>query len=490
MPVMLSPGYYDREVDFATNVAGVSGMILGMVGGFTKGPVNTRTLVTSGTDFIKKFGKPHRNSYAGLAALQYLAYGNQLWVVRVAKNAATATVKVANDVLTFSAGSPGSWANNLLQVVISGTYIDNTPVNSYFDLSVVYDGVTVETYQKVTLDGDDDNYLVDAVADSSYISVVDANNGTWGELFVSAGTFTFTGGDDGITGITSTEVRAGLDYFANTEDIYINVLCTPGYSEQEVISKAIQLCETRGDCMYLVDPPFGLTEAEVVEWHNGIGGHGTTAAISSSYAALYWPWVKVTDDYNAVNRYVPPSGFIAGVYAYNDSVGEPWFAPAGLRRGKLLAPLDVEINAPLGSRDFMYSGGNAVNPIIKMPQEGIVVWGQRTLQRRSSPTDRVNVRRLLLLVRKAIAMSTKYLVFEPNDIYTWNAWKGMVDPFLAGIQSKRGLYNYKVIMDNTTVTDENIDRNEMPGKVLLQPSKASEMISVDFVLYKTGAKFE
>jgi len=252
----------------------------------------------------------------------------------------------------------------------------------------------------------------------------------------------------------------------------------------------IHICETRGDCMAIIDPPLGLDDQAVVAWHNG--DSGDHQAFNSSYAALYWDWLEVYDAYHGTFRWVPPSGFVAGAYAYNDNVGEAWFAPAGFIRGRLLKAIRTRPNnnPNLGSRDYMYSGGNAVNPIVNFPQDGITIWGQRTLQRRPSATDRVNVRRLLLYVRKAIVRSSRYLVFEQNDVATWLQWKSMIAPFLDNIRSRRGLYDFRVLMDETTVTPEDIDNNRMPGKVLLKPTKAAEFIPIDFVLYKTGVGFE
>lgn len=493
--IMLSPGVYDREVDYSTNVASASSATLGMVGLFNKGKMNTRLLVTSGPDFVRTFGKPMADSYAGLAALQFLSRGNQLWIVRVGDGTEKkATISIPDNAATPNAGikveaaSEGTWANSLLQVKVSD--IDTVSSPKTFTLSVLYDSVEVERFEGVNLVGTDTSgsYLEDAVAKSTYITVDDLNNGTWTN-FLAEATHTLTGGTDGTTSVDAGDVTPGLELFSNPDDVNINILCAPGYSEGAVINKGISICEARGDCMYLVDPPFGLTAQNVVDWHNGEGTYTDHQAYNSSYAALYWPWMYIYDDYNKAYRWTPPSGFVAGTYAFNDSVGEPWFAPAGFNRGRLTAPLAVETSATKGQRDFMYSGGNRVNPIVNFPKEGITIWGQETLQRKSSATDRVNVRRLLLMVRKAIALSTQYLTFEQNDRFTWDLWKGMVEPYLANIKARRGLYDFKVIMDETTVTDTNIDRNEMPGKVLLKPTKTAEMIQIDFVLYSTSAKF-
>ena len=271
------------------------------------------------------------------------------------------------------------------------------------------------------------------------------------------------------------------------DDVDVNILCAPGYSEAAVINKAIQICESRGDCIFIVDAPFGLEPQDVADWHNGASTYKEDhVAFNSSYAAAYWPWLKVYDEYNDRKVWVPPSGLIAGVYAYNDSQAETWFAPAGLNRGRLTGPLAVEYAAGQGDRDMLYSNGNAINPIINIAKEGITVWGQRTLQRKASATDRVNVRRLMNLIRKSITLATRYYVFESNDSQTWTQWKDMVNPYLMDIKNRRGLYNLLVVMDATTVTDEDIDNNRMPGIIYVQPTKSAEIIPISFVVTKTG----
>jgi phage tail sheath protein FI len=180
---------------------------------------------------------------------------------------------------------------------------------------------------------------------------------------------------------------------------------------------------------------------------------------------------------------------MAAVFAHNDTVGEAWFAPAGLRRGRMVSPLAVEISPTPGERDLLYGDGNAINPIVNFAQDGITVWGQRTLQRNSSATDRVNVRRLLLMARRAVATSSAFFNFEQNDEFTWAEWKDMVEPFFASIKARRGLYEYLVVMDGSTVMSHHIDANQMPGQIFIKPTKTAEFIPIDFVLSATGASF-
>jgi phage tail sheath protein FI len=161
---------------------------------------------------------------------------------------------------------------------------------------------------------------------------------------------------------------------------------------------------------------------------------------------------------------------------FTDSVADTWFAPAGFRRGRLTKPIEVEVNLNQGDRDSLYSGGNIINPIVNFPQAGITIFGQRTAQRTPSALDRVNVRRLMIYLRKAVLNSTQSFVFEPNDPFTWEAVRGVIAPLLEDIRSRRGIIDYSVVCDETTNTPVRVDRNELWCKVIVQPTKAAEII--------------
>jgi phage tail sheath protein FI len=256
----------------------------------------------------------------------------------------------------------------------------------------------------------------------------------------------------------------------------------------------IDLCESRADCMAIVDPPSGLTVQQVVDWHNGqLTGHDDylTAAPNSSYAALYWSYVQVYDSYNDQYVWIAPSGPAARTWAYNDSVSEPWFAPAGLIRGNRPGWLDLEHSPSMGERDYMYGyTGHNVNPFVNFFRDGITVWGQKTLQRAPTALDRINVRRMLLYARKVIATAVRYLVFEPNDSITWLRFRMLVEPFLRNIATRRGIFDFRVVCDATTNTPYYIDQNVMRGKLLIKPTKAAEIIEIEFTLLPTGAEFD
>lgn len=301
------------------------------------------------------------------------------------------------------------------------------------------------------------------------------------------------GGDNDEKNINESSVISALNEFNNAESIDINLIAVPDFpGEKVIINKLIQLCEVeRGDTFALVDPPQSLTVQQVVEWHNGDGQWANENALNSSYAALYYPWVQIYNQFTESLQWVPPSVKIVSVYAYSDSVSEVWFAPAGLNRGRLFTTEKTERNLNVNDRDYMYSTmTNAVNPIVNFIADGIVVYGQKTLQRKPSATDRVNVMRLLLYMKKVLATAVKYLLFEPNDELTWILYRQLVEPFVEDIRRRRGLYEFKVVCDHTTTTPYDIDNNTMIGEIWLKPTKAAERIINRFILTSTGADFE
>jgi phage tail sheath protein FI len=210
-------------------------------------------------------------------------------------------------------------------------------------------------------------------------------------------------------------------------------------------------------------------------------------AVDSNMAATYYPWIKTIDLNTNKLISVPPSVLLPGVFAANDRVAAEWFAPAGLNRGGLVGAVSVLNRLTQSEKDTLYEG--KVNPIVQFPGQGIVVFGQKTLQDKPSALDRINVRRLLLTVRKYIASTSRYLVFEQNTSTTRNRFLNIVNPYLESIQQRQGLYAFRVVMDESNNTPDVIDRNILRGAIYLQPTKTAEFIQIDFNILPTGASF-
>ena len=284
------------------------------------------------------------------------------------------------------------------------------------------------------------------------------------------------------TGLTA--YTDALNLLKNQDEYDINLVLLPGLCDnfsnhQATITKAIDVCEDRGDCFVLVDPVgygYSLTDA-------------TTRgdARDTNYASMYWPWVQVPDNQAGTTRWVPPSVVMSGVYAFNDKVAHPWFAPAGLNRGGIDTAIQAERKLTHSNRDDLYESN--INPIATFPGQGIVAWGQKTLQKKPSALDRVNVRRLLIKLKKFIASTSRFLVFEQNTSATRNRFLNIVNPYLEQVQSNSGLNAFKVIMDDTNNTPDVVDRNILYGQIFVQPTRTAEFIVLDFTVQPTGATF-
>ena len=312
------------------------------------------------------------------------------------------------------------------------------------------------------------------------------NGGTDGDTALTAANFIGT-----ITGSTRTGLQTIIDPFL----IDINIIAAPdtvkltGAGHPAVVLEMLDICRNRGDCIALIDPPADLNPQQVADWHNGQGTFNTHQSFNSSYGACYWPHLEIFDSFTNSQFFIPPSGHVASQLAFTDNNDDPWFAPAGLSRGRILTALQVQDNASLGERDFLYSNGNAVNPIVDFVRDGITIWGRRTLQRTPSSLDRVNVRRLMLVVRKIIATAAKIIVFEPNDSVTQLRARNLIEPLLTNIVARRGIEVFDVVIDESINTPEVVNRNELRGQVFITPVKAAEVITIDFILLPTGAEF-
>ena len=276
-----------------------------------------------------------------------------------------------------------------------------------------------------------------------------------------------------------------LGALSNADQFDINLLVTPGifHSLHSYVAQlGIDLCEQRGDCFYIMDNIVFPNTNQPVDMITAAINDVST--IDSNYVGTYYPWLKVLD--TNINQIVnlPPSVLMPAIYASNDAASAEWFAPAGLNRGGIPQATGVLDRLTIADRDNLYLG--RVNPIASFPGQGICVWGQKTLQIKHSALDRINVRRLLIALKKFIAASSKYLVFEQNVATTRNRFLSIVNPYLESVQQRSGLYAYKVVMDETNNTADIIDNNQLYGQIYLQPAKTAEFIILDFNILPTG----
>jgi hypothetical protein len=284
-------------------------------------------------------------------------------------------------------------------------------------------------------------------------------------------------------GVNADCYTASISLLASANDYQFNVLVTPGLNYEDhdtTMSVALTNTENRGDSVYVMDlGAYTASAADVV---------ATANTIDSSYGAAYYPWVQTLDPATGQYVNVPASVMIPGVYAYNDRVAEPWFAPAGINRGGLSTVIRAASKLSQSTRDSLYVG--KVNPLATFPGQGVVVYGNKTLQTRASALDRINVRRLMIALKGYIGQIANGLVFQQNNASTRNSFLANVNPYLESVQQRQGLYAFKVVMDDSINNAAVIDRNELVGQIYLQPTKTAEFIYLNFTLTPTGATFE
>ena len=276
--------------------------------------------------------------------------------------------------------------------------------------------------------------------------------------------------------------KKAINAVSNPDEFDINLLVTPGIVHglhSKVTARAMNMVEERGDAFYVMDASiYGESIATMTS---------RVTTLDTNYAATYYPWVKIVDSGTSLPVWVPPSVVLPGVIAYTDQVSHEWFAPAGLNRGGLTSVVEAQTRLTHAERDDLYE--ERVNPIASFPGQGVCVWGQKTLQAKPSALDRVNVRRLLIRLKKFIASSSRYLLFEQNTAGTRNRFLNIVNPFLDSVQANSGLSAFRVVMDESNNTPDVIDRNRLVGQIYIQPTRTAEFIVLDFVVLPTGATF-
>lgn len=301
-------------------------------------------------------------------------------------------------------------------------------------------------------------------------------------MFENIKTTNATSSANNIQGLLVDDYTIATSLLANGDAYDFNVIYAPGVNSQNgvsVVNDILTLAQNRGDAIAVID---------VVSYGQNIATAVTKAqSFDNSYGATYWPWVQISSRETGKINFVPASTLIPAVYEYNDKVSAEWFAPAGLNRGGMSTVLRPERRLSVDDRNTLYQG--KVNPIATFPGVGTVVYGQKTLQAKASALDRVNVRRLLIALKRYIREIGETIVFEPNTQVTRNKFLNQVNPYLETVQQRQGLYSFQVVMDETNNTPDVIDRNQLVGTIYLQPTRVAEFIQLDFNILPTGTTF-
>lgn len=392
---------------------------------------------------------------------------------------------------TVYADSPGIDGNDT-QILVTNED------GGIFNIQVFSNGNPVEAWGNLTKDQTSRYYVgtyLDLVSD--YIKVTDNTTISAPPVDSPSTGLQLSGGTDGIPAdpddqdsllIGSPVAFTGLYAFSEPEQIDIDLLAVPGHSSTSVVLATLNVCQNyRMDCLGIIDPPFGLTPQEIVDWQNGVHPLNSQQ-FDSDFGALYWPWVKIRDTYNNLDVWVPPSGAVLATIARSDSLAFPWFAPAGTTRGVVPGITDVYTQPTLTEKDLMYGNRNAINPIVTYPDiAGFVIWGQKTLQRRPTALDRVNVRRLMFYLEKNIRAQSRNLLFEPHTAALRSRFVDLANGVLQNVKTNQGVYDYVIKCDEELNTPDVIDRNEMRARIGVQPVKAAEFIFIEFSLHRTGS---
>lgn len=530
----LSPAVIVNEIDLTNIIPAIATSNTALVGDFAWGPVNNIQVISDENQFVNFFWKPNdRNFRDWFTGASYLAYAKGLFAVRVAgtgalnaaadEDGAVTGVLVENDAdyenSNFStelwiAKYPGALGNSLKvawanaarynAVDSNGTYtwpyrdvFDYTPdVNEYNIVVVDADGsisgtadTVLERFELVsTVPG-----AMKSDGTSAFFKTVINLGSRWiwvGEetLLNDDGEVTLANGSDG-SAPTDGQRQAGWTLFQNAEEVDVQILCAGNASR--ITSKWIidNVAETRRDCVALVSPEasdiLGIGSIDTV-LDNIVDCRNFYA--SSTYAIMDGNYKYIYDRYNDVYRWIPFNGDLAGLLARTDYDRDPWWSPGGLTRGRLKNVIKLAWKPSKTYRDELYKNG--VNPITSFPADGPVLFGDKTLSAKPSAFDRINVRRLFIVLEKAISTAARYFLFEFNDEFTRNQFVNMVEPFLRDVQGRRGVYDFRVVCDETNNTGEVIDRNEFVGDIYIKPARSINTVILNFIAVRTAVAFE
>jgi phage tail sheath protein FI len=540
MGFLVSPGVEIKEVDLTNVIPAVSTSIGGYVGEFAWGPADEIVTVSTEKELLSKFGKPNTSNFKSFFdAAGFLRYGTTLKIVRQTNSAVNAdsgsstNIEIKNSsawaaktwtgsgIPDFVAKYPGKRGNDIKVVVLfdeasssNGTGLYGSNFDKLNDLApgqvhvLVLDAadanneVILEKYSYLSYNNTSAKYTDGTSAymyevlnsKSQYVWTTvksslsgGSNGGSNGSLFDDFATnkghkvYTLSGGSDGST------VTRDYSLFADAETVDVNLLiggeCTP-----TLANNLIAIVEARKDAIAFISPSI-VTTSDNTNAATASDSIKTFAdsLTSSSYAVIDSTSLYVYDKYNDIYRWISASGHVAGLCANTDEVAEPWFSPAGYTRGQLRGVTKIGLNPNQTQRDTLYKA--RVNPIVAFPGQGIVLFGDKTAQAKPSAFDRINVRRLFIVLEKAIATAAKYQLFELNDEFTRAMFRNMVEPFLRDVQGRRGITDFQVVCDGTNNTGEIIDTNRFVADIYIKPARSINFITLNFIATRTGVAF-
>jgi phage tail sheath protein FI len=525
MAFQLSPGVNVSEIDLTTVVPSVATSIGALAGKFAWGPVNEIVTISDEIRLAERFGKPTSDNYEyWFTAANFLAYSNNIKVVRAANTGGTTTATTT----PFSAKYPGALGNSIrVEMCDVGNYatwdanlkslFTDAPGTSDYvasaggandevhivviDRDAKFTGIAnnvLEVYPFLsratdakTFDGSTNYYANVLEGRSKYVvaNTTTAYANTSSNTFPAIGLIDvdLIGGADGT--ITDGDVQEAYDLFLNSDTVDISLVMT-GPSNATVSGYVIDnIAETRKDCVVFVSPPkaavvdnYGDELADILTYRN------STLNKNSSYAVMDSGWKYQYDKYSDGYRWIPLNGDIAGLAARTDRDRDPWYSPAGLNRGIIKNVVKLAWNPNKTDRDELYVKG--INPVVSFSGEGTLLYGDKTLLSRPSAFDRINVRRLFIVLEKAIARAARSSLFEFNDQFTRAQFVALVEPFLRDVQGRRGITDFRVVCDDTNNTGEVIDRNEFIGDIYIKPARSINFIQLNFVAVRTGVSFD
>jgi hypothetical protein len=549
MAFQLSPGVNISEVDLTTVVPSVASTVGGLAGRFAWGPVEEVTIVTNEIQLVDTFGKPNANTFQYFfTAANFLSYGSDLRIVRAANtgtlNATTSGtgIQVKNQLdytqnhISGSGGDdfiakwPGLLGNSIGVSISDGNTDIGWAYSSNFDSApgtsdyvsnqngsgdelhiIVFDSTgqwtgtantVLEKFAYVSKASDaknsdgSSNYYRNVInSRSKYIwwgrHNTDGTNwgtaaaGTTFDNLTASDTYILSGG--AAASITNGDIQRAMDLFSNPDSVDVSLLMVGPATGALLPNYLTTIAETRKDCLVFISPQ----QTDVVD-NSGLETTSITSyrdtLTSSSYTVMDSGYKYQYDKYNDIYRWVPLNGDIAGLCVRTDVERDPWFSPAGSNRGIIKNVVKLAWNPSKAQRDTLYKKG--VNPVVTFPGEGTILYGDKTMLSRPSAFDRINVRRLFIVLEKSIARAARSSLFEFNDEFTRAAFVNLVEPYLRDVQGRRGIYDFRVVCDNTNNTGEVIDRNEFVGDIYIKPARSINYIQLNFVAVRTGVSFE